>query len=202
MDLRARLTDSKTTIGELAKALDELGPAERLAWTRSLDKSDQRALYALAAQGPACTLEDLVPQAVQARVPVIHAGRNTLPLPGGLRVFEKRFCRPEDGPPRLFGYNEGRTRKLIGPGYFVAHATAGTPAWEKRSAVVVDYFMVPDGPVADGWPKVVKNSHGLQLFVFQGTRDFMRRVSRHVTIGAAYKGERSLGQFFVLCRKD
>lgn len=201
MDLRARLHDPATTLDQVALALDALAPDARLAWTRSLGKADQRALYALAAQGPGCTLEDFVPKAVQARVPVIHSGRNTLPLPGVFRLFEKRFCRPEAGPPRLFGYNEGATRKLIGPGYFVAHATAGNPEWERRGAIVVDYFQVPDGPVAEGWPKVVENARGLQMFVFKGTRDFMRKVSRHVTIGAAYKGEKSIGQFFVLCRE-
>lgn len=201
MDLRARLQDPATTIDTLAAALDAMGPDERLAWTRSLTRGDQRALYVLAAKGPGCTLEDFVPATLPARVPVVHSGRNSLPIPGALRLFEKRFCRPESGPLRLFGYNEGSLRKLIGPGYFVAHATAGNPAWEQRGAIVVDYFQVPDGPVADGWPKVVPNSHGLQLFVFQGTRDFMRKVSRHVSIGAAYKGERSIGQFFVLCRE-
>jgi hypothetical protein len=30
----------------------------------------------------------------------------------------------------------------------------------------------------------------------------MRRLSRHVTIGAAYKGERPLDHYFVLVRED
>jgi hypothetical protein len=41
---------------------------------------------------------------------------------------------------------------------------------------------------------------GLQTLVYHQTRDFMRRVSSHVTIGAAYKKERALNVHFILCR--
>lgn len=198
MDLRALIHDPQGGLAAIAAALDDLSPAERLAATRALGRKDQRALFAKA--GP-CALSDLVAADRPPRAPVRHHGLNTLPLPGFNR-FEKLFCRPEDGSARLFGFNEGRSRPLIGPGYFVAHPTQGNPAWEERGAVVVDYFQVPDGPVAEGWPKVVPNSHGLQILVFHRTRDFMRKVSRHVTIGAAYKGEKALGQFFVLCREE
>jgi hypothetical protein len=130
---------------------------------------------------------------------MIHDGKNTLPA---FQIFQKRMCRPAADDARLFGYNEGFTRALLGPGYFVVHSTAGNAAWEARGAVVVDYFMVPDGPVAPGWPAVVPNSRGLQVLVYDGTRDFMRRVSAHVSIGAAFKGERQLGAYFTLCRAD
>ena len=30
----------------------------------------------------------------------------------------------------------------------------------------------------------------------------MRRVSQHVSIGAAYKGEKPLDHYFTLCRED
>jgi hypothetical protein len=68
--------------------------------------------------------------------------------------------------------------------------------------VVVDYFQVPDGPVPAGWPAVKRNAQGLQRFVYDGTRNYMRRVSKHVSIGAAYKGETPLDHYFVLCRED
>ncbi len=60
---------------------------------------------------------------------------------------------------------------------------------------------MPDGPVPDGWPEVIPNSKGLQRFVYYQTRDFMRRVSKHVTIGAAYKVEKKLDHYFVLVRE-
>jgi hypothetical protein len=60
---------------------------------------------------------------------------------------------------------------------------------------------VPSGEVVAGWPKVVPNQKGLQVLVYNGTRDFMRKVSSSVTIGAAYKGETPLDHYFVLVRK-
>ena len=112
---------------------------------------------------PAMTLWDFVPEVVGAGESVIHHGWNTLPLPASQRRFQKRFCRPENDANRLFGYNEAPIRWLIGPGYFVARSTEGVVSWEERGAVVVDYFEVPDGPVAEDWPKVKPNSSGLQF---------------------------------------
>jgi len=89
-----------------------------------------------------------------------------------------------------------------GPGYFVAVPTASNPEWRSRGAIVVDYFQVPDGAVASGWPRVVPNTKGLQRFVYDRTRDFMRRVSKHVTIGAAFKVEKALDHYFVLVRES
>jgi hypothetical protein len=133
---------------------------------------------------------------------VIHDGKNTLPLPARLKLFQKRFAAAGEGEARLFGYNQSPFLGTIGPGFFVALPTAGRAEWEARGALVVDYFQVPDGPVPEGWPPVVPNSKGLQRFVYGGTRDFLRKVSRHVSIGAAYKGERALDHYFVLCRAD
>lgn len=202
MDIRtavATLLDQNAPLDAVAAHLDALDHPTRLAQCRALGRSAQRALFNLASPDQV-RLADLVPAAVSPCREVIQFGMNTLPLPDGMRRFEKRFCRPQDGSERLFGYNEGSTRPLIGPGYFVAVSTAGNAEWQKRGAVVVDYYQVPDGPVVDGWPKVVPNSRGLQMFVFQGTRDFMRRVSDWVTIGAAYKGEKALDHYFVLVR--
>jgi len=188
-------------IEAVARLLDGLDPERRLAALRTLTRADQRQLWAKAAASPALTLEHFVPADRPPLAPVHHFGRNTLPLPRKHRHFEKRFVRPASGPgDRLFGYNEAATLRLIGPGYFVAHATSGNPDWETRGAIVIDYFMVPDGAVAPGWPTVVPNTHGLQRFVYNGTRDFMRGVSREVSIGAAYKGEKALDHYFVLCR--
>ncbi len=64
---------------------------------------------------------------------------------------------------------------MIGPGSFVGVSTAPNPAWAERGAVVIDYFQVPDGPVATGWPPVVPNTKGLQRFAYNKTRDFMRK---------------------------
>lgn len=206
MSLKAMLDDANTGIDEIAAWLDGLDHAARKDAVFSLDRAGQRALYERAARSPAITLDHFVPEGVADRAQVIHHGRNTLPLPAGQKLFQKRFCRPADGDETrgsgMYGYNEAPTRGLIGPGYFVAIETAGKPEWEVRGAVVVDYFQVPAGDVVEGWPTVVPNSRGLQFFVYNKTRDFMRLVSKHVSIGAAYKKEKALGHFFVLVRED
>lgn len=197
MTLQEMIASKDTPIAEIAAWLDSLPHEERLEAVVGLGKAHQRSLFERA--DPAITLDHFVPTGVGPLVEVIHHGRNTLPA---FKRFQKRFCRPAEGSGRLFGYNEGSTRGLIGPGFFVTVPTRGNPAWEQRGAVVVDYFQVPDAPVVEGWPRVVPNTRGLQVFVYNKTRDFMRRVSKHVSIGAAYKEEKAMGAWFVLCRED
>lgn len=195
-DLLAR-PDSDIT--EIARHLDGLDADERWAQLGRLKREQQRLLYEKAAAAPAITLDHFANG--RPLTEVIHEGLNTLPVPPPLRRFQKRFCRPTDGDARLFGYNHGPTMRPLGPGYFVALPTRGRPHWESRGPVVIDYFQVPDGEVPASWPKVVPNSKGMQKFVYRGTRDFMRRVSKHVSVGAAFKGERPLDHYFVLCRR-
>lgn len=194
------IADPSTDLATIARHLDGLTPSTRTEEVLALDRDLQRTLYEKAAAGAAIELGHFVGDAAPC-VEVVHDGRNTLPLPGPLRGFQKRFCRADDGSARLFGYNEGPTRRVVGPGYFVAYATAGRPAWQARGAVVIDYFQIPDGPVAPDWPVIVDNAWRLQRLVYHHTRDFMRRVSTHVSIGAAYKEERPLDHYFVLCRR-
>lgn len=204
MSLARLLREPGTTLAALAAHLDAADHATRVAETRELGHAAQKRLYELGADAPPLDVAYFVPPDRAPRQEVRHHGRNTLPVPRAFRFFEKRMCRPDQGDAvgRAFGYNQGVTVKLLGPGYFVLRPTAGHAEWEPRGAIVVDYFQVPDGAVAEGWPKVVPNSVGLQTLVYNGTRDFMRGVSRHVSIGAAFKGERSLGHYFVLARED
>jgi hypothetical protein len=201
VSLRDRIRDDAASIDTIAAYLDGLGPAERLAETRTLGRGDQRRLYQKAERAAPLTLDHFVPAGVAPRTQVIHDGRNTLPLPPSLKLFQKRFARPPAGGERLFGYNQSPFIGTIGPGFFVAVPTAGNAAWEARGAVVVDYFQVPDGPVPAAWPEVIPNTKGLQRFVYHRTRDFMRRVSAHVSVGAAYKVEKALDHYFMLCRQ-
>jgi hypothetical protein len=202
VSLRDLLATEPASIEAIAVFLDRLSHAERLDETRTLGRDAQRRLYRAAKRAAPLTLDDFVPLGVAQRVAVRHHGRNTLPLPASLRLFEKRFARPEQGEGTLYGYNQSPFLSTIGPGFFVAVSTAGKPDWEERGGVVVDYFQVPAGPVPDGWPEVVPNTRGLQRFVYHETRDYLRKVSEHVTIGAAYKVEQPLDHYFVLCRED
>ena len=200
--LLALIREEASGVDTIAGLLDPLPHGERLVAVRSLGRADQRRLWHKAAQAAPLGMDDFVPPAVGRRAQVIHHGRNTLPLPSSQRLFQKRFCRPAEGDERLFGYNQAPSTGLIGPGYFVVIPTAGNSEWEARGSIVVDYFQVPDADVVPGWPKVVPNSKGLQRLVYFHTRDFMRRISEQVTIGAAYKGEKALDHYFMLVRED
>jgi hypothetical protein len=200
MSLAALIDDPHADIHAIGRHLDGLDDGARRTEVADLGRHRQRMLYEKAAHAAPIDVAHFVGDA-PARAEVIHDGVNTLPVPPRFRRFQKRFARPDGDPARLFGYNEGPSRPFIGPGYFVAGPTRGRPHWEARGAVVVDYFQIPDGRVPDGWPEVVANDWRLQRFVYHETRDFMRRVSAHVSIGAAFKRERPLDHYFVLCRR-
>ncbi len=202
MELVELLDKGATRISDVDAWLRDRPWDARLSALRGLGRREQRRMYGLAALSDALTLGDLVPESVAAKTAVRHMGKNTLPLPPAFRTFEKPMCRPEGDDRRLYGFNEGASRGIIGPGYFVAYEVESNPVWSARGDVVVDYFQVPDGAVAPEWPKVVPNSEGLQKFVFKGTRDFLRKVSDGVSIGAAFKGERPLDHYFVLLRRE
>ena len=200
-EVQTLVRDPAVGIQAIAAYLEALPLAERQQQVHALGRADQRLLWHKAAQSPALTLDDFVPPDRAVLQPGRHEGRNTLPLPGKHKFFAKPMVRPADGSARLFGYNDAPSRGLVGPGYFVAHDTAEHPAWQERGAIVVDYFLTPDGAVAQGWPQVKPNHQGLQRFVYFHTRDFMRKVADGVTIGAAYKDERALDHYFVLVRQ-
>ena len=191
-ELKTLLSQESTGIEEIASHLDAAAPDERIAALFALDRTGQRALFNKAESATPLTLDDFVPPDLAPGQQVRHRGRNTLPFTPRHKLFKKCFCRPEDGTPRLFGYNDAPSRSWVGPGYFVAIPTAPNPEWGAR---------VPDGKVADGWPAVLPNTKGLQRFVYHRTRDFMRRVSKLVTIGAAFRGEKALDHYFVLIRE-
>jgi hypothetical protein len=193
------IADDAAGIETIGEYLDSLPPDGLWAAVANLSREEQRTVYARAKQSRPLELEDFAGPAA-ALTPVVHRGCNTLPLPLGLRHFVKPFSRMPGTPERLIGYNETPLRRLIGPGYFVAYKTDGIPQWQERGGVVVDYFEVPSGLTPAGWPPVVPNSRGLQRFVYRGTRDFMRRVSLNVTIGAVYKADKPMDHYFVLCR--
>lgn len=198
MNLATLLLSPTATLDEVRSGLDQLDHAGRLAAITQCNLAALTALWKLAATAPPLDDQHFVPQP-GAREPVIHDGWNSLPLPASARRFQKIFARPDDGPPRIFGYNEGDARWLIGPGYFQLVPTP--PEAAERGAWVVDYFQVPDSPVPTAWPKVVPNWWGLQLFVYNGTRDYMRRVSTHVSIGKPWARGMELPFCFALVRQ-
>ena len=65
--------------------------------------------------------------------------------------------------------------------------------------MVIDYHCLRDSDVPDGWPPVIPSSRRLQRFVYHQTRDFIRGVSSHVSIGAASKHDKPLDHYFIQC---
>ena len=194
----SELIREDSRIEDIAEHLDKLDPAERRQQTLDVDGKLQKILYERAQMSAPVDLEFFVPSHVADTTEVIHYGRNSQPA---FKYFQKRWSRPAGREGQLFGYNEARARPLIGPGYFVADPTDADGS-DVRGAVVVDYFMLPDAAVPAGWPAIKPNNHGLQMFVYNKTRDYMRRISEHVSIGIAYRKEKTVLGYFLLCRDE
>ena len=189
MDLTV-LLEPKLDLPRLAEVLDGMGHEGRLHTVRGWGKARQAQLFEAAKGTTPLTLDDYVPSSVAPLTEVIHHGRNTLPL---FSNFQKRFCRPESDEGVLYGYNEGSTRGLTGPGYYVAN--------EKDGELVIDYRKAPTSKVPS-WPEIQPNSKKLGFLVYEGMVDYMRRLSQHVTVGRAEKGGKLIDAYFVLVRED
>ena len=194
----SQLIGEESRIEDIAEYLDSLAPTDRREETLALDGPLQKKLYERAQGSAPIDLDFFVPPDVGDETEVIHYGRNSQPA---FKYFQKRWARPAHRENQLFGYNEARVRPLIGPGYFVARPTDADGS-DVRGGVVVDYFMMPDAAIPAGWPPLKPNSRGLQMFIYNKTRDYMRQVSRHVSIGIAYRMEKTVLGYFVLCRAD
>lgn len=193
-ELEQRILAAGADPDVIAQWLDGLDGRRRIEETQGLGPESQRRLWTLC-RGRAVTFDDLVPPDRPTGATVRHHGRNTLPA---FQRFEKRFRWPDDGRRDvLWGYNEGLTRPLIGPGYFLVRHTPGDP----RGEVVVDYRDIPPQRPA-GWPALVPNTVLRQRFVYGDMQDFLRQLTTHVSIGRAWRSERETPNFFVLCRED
>lgn len=175
----------------LASCLDGLPSAQRVAEVRDLSGAEQARLFEAARGFRRVTLDDFVPADEPPLHTVIHFGRNSLPV---FRLFEKRFCRPDEAKEEIWGYNEQTWKALTGPGYFVARLASDLE-------VVIDYCEVPPRK-PEAWPPILPNSARLSRFIYYRTRDFMRGVSRHVSIGRATRDGKPMDNWFVLCRGE
>jgi hypothetical protein len=182
------LPSAARSLAELTQALDAVDHPTRVDWSRQLGRREQLALYALA-EGSALRVDDMVDA---EGVVVIHTGRNGLAL---FNRFEKRFARQGD---EIVGYNHNDglggpfnfiARRIVGPGHYVAYdAPDGDGVW-------VDYRRLPMRR-HPSFPPLLDNDRGLRSLVFGNMVDVIRRVSKHVTIGDAFKNKsppRTLG---------
>src|SRR5262245_41151630 len=167
----------------------------RLSTLMSIKPREQRALWALC-EGRLIGTEHFVPASLDPLVEVIHHGKNSLPAHN---FFQKRFARADDGSADLYGYNHQTLAFFTGPGYFVAHSTEAEA--NAPTPYVIDYTRIPPHKPAS-WPEIVPNEARLGRFVYAGMKDYMRRVSEHVSIGRAFKGGKWMNAWFVLCREE
>ena len=176
---------------QLSGYLDHLGRKGRLDAILGLGQREMSAIYALVEGVFELTFDHFVPPEVGPLQEVIHEGINSLPA---FRRFQKRFCRPSSADwPVLWGYNEQWYRRFSGPGYFVARE--GWPI----DPVVIDYIE-PARERAPGWPELAPSHAKLGRFIYKNTIDRMRKVSEHVTIGAAFTEGRPMHVYFMLVR--
>lgn len=183
------------SIPRIGEALDRMDAKSRLAVTRSATREDMATLWELM-KDQAVDADFFVPSGTEPLKEVIHEGKNSLPA---FTHFQKRFCRADDDSGDVYGYNHGSTEWLTGPGYFVAHSAAGEK--DPPSDYLIDYTRVPPKK-PDGWPEIRDNDGGIGALVYGRMKDYMRKVSTHVSIGKAYKQGKELGAYFLLCRQD
>jgi hypothetical protein len=180
----------------VAEVFEGATPRERIGITEALGGKEQEKLWH-AAEGGAVSIGEMVPRELGPLRPVIFHGKNSLPA---FTRFQKRFCRPAAGVDRdeLWGYNHQPTRwlgPLTGPGYFVAYDSNGL------GGVAVDYTRIPTGKPVE-WPEIHDNTYRLSRFIYNGTIDYLRRVSPHLLIGRATRAGKEMPNWFLLCRED
>lgn len=176
------LAEGRASLDAIARHLDALDEATRLAEVRALPGKYQEALYDLAAPRPT-TVAELVPE---GKV-VVYAGKNSMPA---FTMFAKAFYRPA-GAREASGYNRQAMAFATGPGYFTA---LDDP---EKGEVVFDYTKTPSVK-AEGWPEIEGNSGLISGLVNGGMRDYNRWLSSNTIIGRAFKkGPKHIAHYLV-----
>ena len=153
--------------------------SDRVNWMRGLGKKELVALWNLA-DGRDVPLAYL--HGAEGEV-IIHEGQNSLLA---FNRFQKRVMLRGG---RVQGYNEQAMAWLTGPGHFYCQAGEG--------AAYFDYTVnVADAP--EVFPPVKPNDAGLSKLVYGGMIDKLRRVSERSVIGAAFRGGKQTGDYFML----
>lgn len=171
-------------LAPITEALDALSHDQRVNWMRGLGRRDLRALWELAAQGDALTVEHFTRDEGQV---VHHHGQNSLPA---FNVFQKRIVR-RGGV--VQGFNYQSMSAITGPGHFTVH--------QQGTEVAFDYIQVPSDAPAE-FPAIKPNDQGLSRLVYGGMIDLNRRVSTHCVIGAAFRRGKPENAWYMLVRED
>ncbi len=191
------LLRTRKPVEEIGAAFDMLDHSARLQQIYLFGREDQADLFERAT-GHACALaRDFVPNGKDPLTEVIHWGINSLPT---FRKFQKRFAWPSTRaePPAVVGYNEQAMRTFTGPGYFTAREDSISG---QGPTVVIDYTQLPsEKPVQ--WPAILPNTARLSRVIYNGTMDWMWKVSGHVSVGRARRSSGWMDNWFILLRQD
>ncbi|MBP47949.1 MAG: hypothetical protein CMH53_08405 [Myxococcales bacterium] len=191
---------------QLADHLDGLSHNGRLEAIEALQGNTMSVLYERAA-GQHTDIEFFVPEEIPDGQPVVHHGVNSLPWPVG-GTFRKPMVRAAPG--LVYGYNDNDgivslVGWFTGPGYFTLRAR-GTESPDGRSdfdgQVFVNYYEQPGERPVQHWPDPKPSMNWSASLVFGDMCDYMWRVSKHVSVGAAFKRGKPMGAWFALIRQQ
>jgi hypothetical protein len=192
MEMHKILAEKSIDPKRLGEYFDGLNNEARIAEVGTMTAAEQARLFEAVKGFRPLNLDDYAPSSGKPLQEVIHHGKNSLPL---FSRFQKRFCLPDrkTSVDQRWGYNHQPLSLITGPGYFVCKiAEAGE--------VVVDYFEVPPSK-PEAWPPILDNSARLSRFIYYHTRDYLRGVSKNVSIGRATRNGQLMKNWFVLCRE-
>ncbi len=185
------LGKADVTLAEVTTHLDGLNEKERIDQVVALNKAQQMKLWEVAEGSEPLSLDYLVPPDEKPLVPHPFEGKNSLPL---FTRFQKVFYFDKDR--NICGYNNQPMMWFTGPGYMMVQVN---PKSERE--LQVDYTRIPKEHPA-GWPEIKSNDVFPTRFIYGGTKDNLRWVSKDVLIGRAYKmGDDPMPNWFVLCRR-
>lgn len=188
------LLEPTIDLERLTEVLDGLGHDGRVHTIRTWTKRQKAALFEAAKGYRPLDLDFLVPAGVGPLVEVVHDGHNTLPM---FTRFQKLFTKLDGEAFPIGGYNRHSMQAFTGPGYFAVTQGEG----EHEGELVIDYTRVPTQKPAS-WPEIRPNEGLIAALVNGGMVDYLRGLSSHVSIGAAYKNGKHRNQWFALVRKD
>jgi hypothetical protein len=185
------LNRAEVKLAEITELLDKLGHDERIAQTVVLNQAQQIKLWELAENSKPLNFDYLVPPDAKALQFFPFEGKNSLPM---FTRFQKVFYY--DSKHMMCGYNNQAMMWFTGPGYYVVGMNP-----KNKNEVQVDYTRIPTEHPA-GWPEIRSNNVFPSMFIYGGTKDNLRWVSKDVMIGRAFKmGENPMPNWFVLCRR-
>lgn len=193
MDLQ-KFIEPTVDLERLVELLDGMGHEGRLHTIRTWSKHDMERIFN-AVKGHKPIDLDYVCPTTDPLVEVIHDLHNA--LPGMPRPVQKRFARMPDVADQVEGYNQQPLNNVTGPGYYLASKGDG----DHEGEVVIDYEKIPSVK-PDNWPAIQKNGGLIGGIVYGGMTDYLRGISTHVSIGEAFKGGKSRGQWFAMVRRD